>query len=280
MNIELEQIRDKQKESWNKFSPGWKKWDDLTMNFLQPHGEEIINMVNPGGSDHVLDIAAGTGEPGLTIASMLKDGKVVVTDLSEGMLRVADDKAAALGLSNLETKVADACELPFDDNTFDVVSCRLGFMFFPDMVLAAQEMVRVLKPGGRIATTVWAGPEQNFWITCMMQSIKKYIEMPQPPEGAPGMFRCAKPGLISELFKEVGLNNISEKEVSGKMTCQNAEEYWDFMTDIAAPFVEALSHTDEETRENIRKAVITTLNEKYPDQVVIDSGGIAVYGEK
>ncbi|MCH8330704.1 MAG: class I SAM-dependent methyltransferase [Bacteroidetes bacterium] len=175
MNAELEQIRNKQKDSWNNFSPGWEKWDELTMKFLQPHGEEIIRMTDPKGSDYVLDIAAGTGEPGLTIASMLEDGKVIVTDLSDGMIRIASEKATARGLTNLETKLADACELPFDDNTFDVISCRFGFMFFPDMLLAAQEMARVLKPGGKVATTVWGNPEQNFWITCMVQNIKKYI---------------------------------------------------------------------------------------------------------
>jgi len=215
MKTELEQIRDSQKESWDKFSPGWKKWDEFTMEFLVSHGEEIIRHVKPGGSDLVLDIAAGTGEPGLTIAQMLTDGKVIVTDLSESMLQVAREKAEASEITNLETRIADACELPFDDNTFDVVSCRLGFMFFPDMLLATKEIARVLKPSGRIATTVWGDPEKNFWVTCMVQNIKKYIETPTPPEGAPGIFRCSEIGLIAELFKQAGLMNIVEKEVSG-----------------------------------------------------------------
>ena len=66
----------------------------------------------------------------------------------------------------------------------------------------------------------------------------------------------------------------------GKMVCENAEEYWDFMTEIAAPFVEALSHTDEETKENIRGAVINSMNEKYPDQTAIDSSANIIYAEK
>lgn len=280
MKNEFEQIRNAQKESWNKFSPGWKKWDKLIMNFLQPHTDEIIAMINPGGSDLALDVAAGTGEPGLTIASMLTDGKVIVTDLSDGMLRIAREKAVASEIKNLETKLADACELPFADNTFDVVSCRLGFMFFPDMLLAAKEMTRVLKPDGRIATTVWGSPEKNFWVTCIMQNITNHIEMHDPPEGAPGMFRCAKAGFVSELFKQASLKNISEKEVTGKINCRNVEEYWNFMTDIAAPFVEALSHTDEETKEKIRVGVINSVNEKYPDHVAIDTSGVIIYGEK
>jgi len=195
------------------------------------------------------------------------------------MLNVAKEKAVDLGLHNLETQIADACALSFDDNTFDAVSCRLGFMFFPDMQLAASEMARVLKPGGRIATTVWGNPSNNFWVTCMMQNIKKYIDVPTPPDGAPGMFRCAEPGSMSDMFSKVGLKNVSEKGIKGKMNCDSAEEYWNFMTDIAAPFVAALSSADENTVEHIKQEVIESMNDRYPDSS-IDTESIIIYGEK
>ena len=142
MNQQLEEIRQQQKQSWNKFSTGWKKWDDLTMDFLKPMGDEIIARIKPSGKDEVLDIAAGTGEPGLTIDKMLKGGKVIITDLSEDMLTIAKENAAKRSISNIETKACDVCELPFTDNSFDAISCRFGFMFFPDMQLAANEMAR------------------------------------------------------------------------------------------------------------------------------------------
>ena len=158
----MEKIRDQQKEVWNRFSHGWDKWNDITMDFLKPMGDEIISLIDAGGNDVVLDIASGTGEPGLTIATQLNGGKVIGTDLSEGMLEVAKEKAKQMGILNFETQVCDVCELPFKDNSFDAVSCRFGFMFFPDMELAAKEIARVLKPGGKIATSVWNAPEKNF----------------------------------------------------------------------------------------------------------------------
>ncbi|MBK5273281.1 MAG: class I SAM-dependent methyltransferase, partial [Bacteroidia bacterium] len=132
MNPQLEEIREQQKQSWNKFSPGWKKWDSLTMGFLQPLGTAIIAAIKPSGNKMVLDIAAGTGEPGLTIASMLDGGKVIITDLAEEMLAIAKENAERRNIRNIETIACDASELPFADNSFDAVSCRLGFMFFPD----------------------------------------------------------------------------------------------------------------------------------------------------
>ena len=138
MESQLEQIREQQKETWNKFSSGWKKWDDLTMDFLKPMGDEIIRLLKPKDDDVVLDVAAGTGEPGLTIATMLRNGKVISTDLAEGMLEVARENAAKRGIKNFETKACDVCELPFADNTFDAISCRFGFMFFPRYVACSK----------------------------------------------------------------------------------------------------------------------------------------------
>src|SRR4051812_15656482 len=112
MEQQLTEIREQQKAAWNKFSSGWKKWDDMMMDFLQPKGDEIIRLLNPKEDDIVLDIAAGTGEPGLTIATKLKKGKVIITDLSEDMLEIAAENAAKRGIKNIETVVCDVCELP------------------------------------------------------------------------------------------------------------------------------------------------------------------------
>lgn len=281
MELEIEQIRDQQKETWNKFSPGWKKWDELTMDFLKPMGDEIIKLLNLKSDAIVLDVAAGTGEPGLTIASHLNGGKVVSTDLAEGMLEVAQENAKKRGIKNFETIVCDVCELPFADNTFDAISCRFGFMFFPDMQLAIKEMTRVLKPGGKIATAVWNIPEKNFWITATMGTISKNVEITPPPPGAPGMFRCSKAGLMSDLFSQAGLKNVSENEVLGKLKCKTTDVYWNLMNDVAAPVVAALSKTDDTMRQKIKEEVYSLVNQKYPDNnVVIDSSALVIYGEK
>ena len=105
MDQQLQEIREQQKASWNKFSSGWKKWDDLVTQFLQPMGDEIIDQLHLKASDAVLDIAGGTGEPGLTIASIVKNGKVIITDLAEEMLAIAAENATRKNVTNAETQV-------------------------------------------------------------------------------------------------------------------------------------------------------------------------------
>jgi ubiquinone/menaquinone biosynthesis C-methylase UbiE len=281
MEAQFVQIREQQREVWNRFSPGWKKWDDLTMDFLKPMADKIIHLIKPKVTDVVLDVASGTGEPALTIATMLRGGKVVATDLAEGMLEVAKENAARRGITNFEVVACDVCELPFPDNSFDAVSCRLGFMFFPDMLLAAREMVRVLKPGGRIAVTVWSEPEKNFWATAVMGIINKKMQLLPPPQGAPGLFRCAKSGLIPELFMQAGLKNISETEVVGKLNIGNRKVYWNFMTEVVAPVVAALKNADCELKVDIRSEVFKSIKMKYPEgELAIDSNAFVIYGEK
>jgi ubiquinone/menaquinone biosynthesis C-methylase UbiE len=281
MEKQLEEIRDQQKASWNKFSPGWKKWDELFMEHLEPMGAAIIQQLQLKDSDVVLDIAAGTGEPGLTIASQLKGGKVIITDLADDMLVIARENAAKKGVTNVEFRACDASELPFADNSFDAVSCRLGFMFFPDMLMAAKEIFRVLKPGGRISTSVWNVPEKNFWVTAIMGPINRNMEIAPPPPGAPGLFRCAKDDVMENIFLQAGFKNISQTEITGKLNCKTTDVYWTMMTELAAAAVAALSKADDTMKEKIKTEVYQAVNQKYPDgNVIMESSSIIICGQK
>jgi ubiquinone/menaquinone biosynthesis C-methylase UbiE len=106
---------------------------------------------------------------------------VTITDLAENMLQVAQESARRRGLTNVETRQADAGALPFADATFDAVTARFGFMFFPDVLGAARELARVARPGARVTTAVWGAPEKNPWATTIMGTIAKHVDLPAPP---------------------------------------------------------------------------------------------------
>jgi len=281
MQSTSDNIRETQKQLWNKFSPGWEKWNQLTEEFTHKVSEVMIKDLQLNKTDTVLDIAGGTGDPGLKIAAIVTEGKVICTDQAEGMLAIAKKKADEQKLKNFTTQLAEVSNLPFDDAIFNAVSCRYGFMFFPDMMQAAQEMVRVLKPGGHLATAVWDGPHKNYWITVIMDTIKKYIPIQPPPPGAPGMFRCAEEGIMKKIFSNAGLKNITEKQVEISLNAATAEAYWDYLCGVAAPISIALSKADNDTQNTIKEEVVTKVNEKFgKGKVNIPASTIVISGEK
>ncbi|MGO7631915.1 methyltransferase type 11, partial [Rhizobium ruizarguesonis] len=75
------------------------------------------------------------------------------------------------------------------------------------------------------------------WATTVMGTIARRVDMPAPPPGSPGLFRCAAEGMIVETFKEAGLLDVADEEVSAMMVHDTPERYWDFMTEIAAPVI-------------------------------------------
>lgn len=281
MEQQLTEIREQQKETWNKFSPGWKKWDEFTMNFLQPMGDAIIKELKIKEDDTVLDIACGTGEPGLTIAKLADKGKVIGTDLAEQMLEIANEHAGNKQIKNYETRVCDVCELPFDQNFFDKISCRMGFMFFPDMQLASDQMYKVLKPGGKMATSVWAGPDKNVWVTAIMSIINRNMQVSPPPEGAPSMFRCAKPGFIKNIMEKSGFKGVTEQEVNGKVLFEDFEYFWNMMNEVAAPVVGALSKADDVMKKKIKNEVKEySAPYQTPKGLELDYGALIISGQK
>jgi ubiquinone/menaquinone biosynthesis C-methylase UbiE len=281
MSANLDDIRNQQRETWDKFSAGWKKWDSLVLEWLAPFGDTMLRRANLANGFRVLDVAAGTGEPGLTAAAAIPDGHVTVTDLSEHMLAVAAENAAKRGLRNFQTELCEAGALPFADASFDAVLCRFGFMFFPDIATAAKEMARVAKPGARVCTAVWSTPAKNPWATTIMGTIARHVEIPSPPPGSPGLFRCAPEGMMVETFKKAGLHDVAEEEVTTMMVHDNPERYWDFMTEVAAPVVAGLSKADTVTGEKIRREVLELARQSGSDgKIHLRSTAMIVVGTR
>ncbi len=226
------------------------------MDQLGPVGAAMIARLDIREDQQHLDIASGTGEPGLSIAALAPRGRVVLTDLAPEMLDVAARRARAQGITNVETRACSADDLPFDDESFDSVSVRFGYMFFPDLARATEEFVRVLKPGGRVCSSVWVAPEQNPWTAIVMQAIATEVALPPPAPDAPSMFRCAAPSFVSGLYEAVGLIDVAEWDVGVELVTSSPAEYWDMMSEHVSLAVAALQQVDDAARERIRSTVI------------------------
>ena len=255
-----DEIRDGQRATWAGLSAGWDKWDTVIMDQLRPVSVAIVESLDIASDQRHLDIASGTGEPGLSIARLSPKGRVVLTDLVAEMLDIAARRAKAQGVTNIETKVCSADDLPFDDATFDSVSVRFGYMFFPDAAKATSEFARVLAPGGRLCSSVWVKPEENPWTSVAMQAIATEAVLAPPDPDGPNMFRCAAPGYISALYEAAGLRDVAEWDVSVELVTQSPAQYWDMISEHVSLAVAALQHVDEAARERIRATAIAKVS--------------------
>ncbi len=255
-----DEIRDAQRVTWAGLSAGWDKWDSVILDQLGPVGAAMIERLDIALDQQHLDIASGTGEPGLSIARLSPKGRVVLTDLAPEMLDIAARRAKAQGLTNIETKVCSADGLPFDDSTFDSVSVRFGYMFFPDMPQATAEFARVLKPDGRLCSSVWVKPEENPWTSIAMQAIATEAALAPPDPAGPNMFRCAAPGVVSALYEAEGLRDVAEWDVDLELVTRSPAEYWDMISEHVSIAVAALQKVDEPARDRIRATAMAKVS--------------------
>ena len=270
-----------QKSTWNKYAGGWQKWDQYLQRMFGPVTDEVLYEAQVMGSEDILDVACGTGEPGMTLAGIVPNGKVTGVDISEEMIAFASEQAKKKGLDNYDCLVVEGINLPFDDNTFDQVICRFGIMFFPDLVAGVKEMVRVLKPGGKLVVAVWAAQELNPFLTLLSMTVAEELDLPLPTPDAPGPFRCAQPNFTTQILEEAGLTGCRETNIPGKAIFDSAEHFWKLSFEVAGPIVDILNQQSLEVVERIKQAVIDKASEKIIDQKLIaDWEAIVAVGQK
>ena len=110
----------------------------------------------------------------------------------------------------------------------------------------------MLKPGGRLCSSVWVKPEENPWTAIAMQAIATEAVVPPPDPDGPNMFRCAAPGYVSALYEGAGLRDIAEWDVDVELVTRSPEEYWEMISEHVSLAVAALQQVDEPARDRIR----------------------------
>ncbi|MGH7935764.1 MAG: class I SAM-dependent methyltransferase, partial [Chthoniobacterales bacterium] len=135
----IEKFREKLRQEWTdeQTVAAWRKWNDPMTEFTRGATAAVLEAARLRPGTQVLDLASGVGDPALSIAEAVgPSGHVTATDLGPGMIAFAEELAKKKGLGNIEFRVANVEALAFPDQTFDVVTCRFGVMFFPEQVKA------------------------------------------------------------------------------------------------------------------------------------------------
>jgi len=138
---------------------------------LQRHQEHFRAAFDIGPTDRVLDVGCGAGQTTREAAGIAVEGSVVGVDVSAEMLEIARQRSAEAGLRNVTFELGDAQVHGFPAAHFDLCMSRFGTMFFADPVAAFANIGRAMRPGGRLALTVWQSRERNEWAVAIQNTL-------------------------------------------------------------------------------------------------------------
>lgn len=261
-----------QRYGWDKaaqsYEAGWR--DSLAL--VQSRLLEVA-AARPG--EQILDIACGTGLVTFPLANAATSaGRVVATDISQAMIDIIRREAERRGLSQIEAWRADAAALEAAaDNTFDLVTCALGFMYFPEPDRAMREILRVLKPGGRVVIAVW-GARKN----CGWAEIFPIVDARVESEVCPLFFQLGTGRSLAWEMERAGFHSVVDERLSIDLPYADEDTAVDAAF-IGGPVALAYSRFNQEVRSEVRTEYAASIRPfrsgdgyRIPGEFVVASG--------
>lgn len=267
--IDAGEFREGQRRDWDSASGGWRKWNKLIDGVTHPVSERMVEVAGIGEGDRVLDVAAGYGEPSLTAAAVVgPSGSVVASDISSGMLAYGRERAQEARVENIEFLESDAASLDLPAESFDAALSRWGIIFEPDGEGSAARVRGFLKPGSRMAISSWGPPDRVPMLSVPMMTAMKRLELPPPPPGTPGPLSRPTPEAIGGLLEGGGFSGIEVEEMELDFAWDSAEDFSEFVKEIAPPVSNLLKPHPEEVQEATWAAITEAAREHADNGVV------------
>lgn len=231
--------------------------------------QAIVQLAAARPGMQVLDLACGTGEPAISLASQVgPQGRAVGIDINVELLEVARDRTRQRRLNNVEFRQADAHALPFSSESFDLVTSRFGVMFFDDIARALGEARRVLRPRGRLALLAWGPFEQPYFLTTIA-IVRRHVTASTLQPDTLNMFRFSQPGSLTAALKQAGFTRIEERTVTVPWSWPGPpEEVWEYFREVTVPFRPLLASIPPDKAEQVNAEVIASVRRHYDGKQV------------
>jgi ubiquinone/menaquinone biosynthesis C-methylase UbiE len=231
-------------------------YDASPLSFWDYFGRRTIELLSLPIGSRVLDVCCGTGASALPAAETVGPaGEVVGVDLARELLKLARAKAIQQSLGNIQFEVGDMVSLKFPAESFDVVVCVFGIFFVPDMVMAVNELLRRVRPGGRLAVTTWGPnlfePGNNvFWRSIMDVRPDLY-------KGFNPWDRIDNPGTLKKIFGQAGVASANIVSKDRLHPIRSGDDWWAIVLGSGyRGTVEQLKQAEWETVKELNLAFI------------------------
>jgi SAM-dependent methyltransferase len=177
---------------------------------------------------------------------------LISTDFAPEMVELARRRGSELGLENVDYRMMDAESIELDSGSVDGVLCQSGYMLMADPAAALAETRRVLRPGGRLALSVWGTPERNPWAAIGGMILIQRGHMPPPAPGAPGIFSMASEERTRELLEGAGFASVRMEEVPIRFPFGNLDDYETWVREVAGSFAVVVRGLPSGEREALK----------------------------
>lgn len=203
-------------DTWDTVAAGYA---DEARRHAARYAEEALRRLPPEPGDHVLDLASGPGT--LALLAAPRAARVTAVDFSAKMIDELRALAKASGFGNVEGTVMDSRALAFGDRTFDKAYCMFAFMFFPDRARCFSELLRVLRPGGRLLVGTWGPIERRPLMKLGFDALVEALpDAPRPQKGdLQSVEDCARE------MTDAGFVDVSAVPFTVSARVQSAEEF-------------------------------------------------------
>ncbi len=266
--------------AWDESGHYWDKYGQTIRAMFEPISLALLEAAHIGENHRVLDVAAGVGEPSLTIATKIPSAQICCTDPASSMIRGARKEVARLQLTNVHCAQAVADELPFRDSCFDAAVCRFGVMFFPDPADGIRELLRVVKSDGRVSCAVWAASEVNPFHYVCADILSKYVPLTLVGPDEPGAFRFAPPGKLAAVFEMAGAVQVKENVLKFTIEADKPPaEFWQLRSEMSEIIREKIKRLRAEYRKWLTEDALKVLPQffadgkmRFPAEVLIVTG--------
>jgi SAM-dependent methyltransferase len=215
--VAFQELKERVAAAWSS-----APWEEAEHQLGEAH-ERLVDALEPKSGERWLDVATGTGAVALRMARRGAD--VAGLDIAPGLIETARRRAAEEGLA-IRFDVGDAEALPYEDGSFDGVASSFGVIFAPRHEVAARELARVLRPGGRLGFTAWR-PDAGFFPT-----IRKYA--PPPPEGAGDSDDWGRDEYVERMLG--GSFDLRLEPGTSVFEAESGEAQWDLSRRSVGPF--------------------------------------------
>jgi SAM-dependent methyltransferase len=250
-------------ERWERGAAGWSRRADAIQEFGMRVSVWMVEHLDLQPGETVLELASGPGDTGFLAAELVKPGgSLISSDASRAMLGVATGRARDLGVTNVQFKRLELEWIDLPTASVDAILCRWGLMLIFDPAAALHETRRVLRPGGRIALSVWDVPERNPWATILNRALLELGHVDPPAPDAPGMFALADRGRLEDLLLDAGFLDVVIDTVELSRTQSGLDAFLEEALDLNSGMAEVRQRLSEDEWAQVR-ARAATLSEPF-----------------